>query len=221
MQGIFRAAWTFAAWLTVALPAASHAGAPERPLAPIPPGPLAAVQSALQRPAGTPDFPYGQQSLATQLVYQQLCRYPADRLAALELAVHRQPKWLAQLTAETDAGGFDPHAAPAQIEGARLLWQLMPYQYPPLESLERGRQADTTATTFYDPTSGVVSISERIARWPRAVSLLHEALHAQQSQPGPVTWPMLAAAPWTPRTWLYSAMRHNPRAMDVAVELGP
>ena len=77
-----------------------------------------------------------------------------------------------------------------------LLWQLVPFQYPPLESLEHGRQADTTATTFYDPASGVVSLSERIARWPRAVSLLHEALHAQQSQPGPVSWAMLGTRPW-------------------------
>jgi hypothetical protein len=188
---------------------------------PIPPGPLHAVAAALQRPPGTPAFPYGIQSRGTQAVYHELRACPAEQLDALEGAVHRQPTWLRQLTAEVEAGGFDPHAPAAQVAGARLLWELVPYQYPPLENISHGRQADTTSTAFYDPISGVVSLSEQIARWPRAVSLLHEAMHAQQSAPGPVTWAMLIAEPWTPRTWLYSAMRDNPRAMDTAVELGP
>ncbi|HEY5312968.1 MAG TPA: hypothetical protein VIK18_10635 [Pirellulales bacterium] len=188
---------------------------------PIPPGPLHAVAAALERPPGTPAFPYGIQSHGTQRVYDELRACPAEQLDALERAIHRQPTWLRQLTAEVDCGGFDPHAPPAQVEGARLLWQLVPFQYPPLESIPRGRQADTTSTAFYDPLSGTVSLSEQIARWPRAVSLLHEAMHAQQSAPGPVTWAMLIAEPRTPRTWLYSAMRDNPRAMDAAVELGP
>ncbi|HEX3656747.1 MAG TPA: hypothetical protein VHV55_13105 [Pirellulales bacterium] len=199
---------------------AAGAVAHDQPL-PIPPGPLDAVAAALERPPGTPAFPYGVQSHGTQAVYDVLRVCPAEQLDALERAIHRQPTWLRQLTAEVDAGGFDPHAPPAQVAGARLLWQLVPYQYPPLESISRGRQADTTSTAFYDPISGVVSLSEQIARWPRAVSLLHEAMHAQQSAPGTVTWAMLIAEPRTPRTWLYSAMRDNPRAMDAAVELGP
>ena len=220
MQRVLGASLAIAVVLA-AMPLDAYGGTPSRAALPIPPGPLAAVQAALERPSGTPAFPYGKQHRGTLLVYWELRRYPAERLNALELAVHGQPNWLRQLTAEADAGGFDPHAAPAQVEGARLLWELVPFQYPPLEGLEHGRQADTTATTFYDPASGVVSLSERIARWPRAVSLLHEAMHAQQSQPGPVTWEMLVARPWAPRTWLYSAMRDSPRAMDVAVELGP
>jgi hypothetical protein len=221
MQGVVSVSLAIAVALAAALPDDSFGAEPARGALPIPPGPLAAVRAALQRPLGTPAFPYGKQHRGTLLVYWQLRRYPAERLNALELAVHGQPNWLRQLTAEADAGGFDPHAPPAQVEGARLLWELVPFEYPPLEALEHGRQADTTATTFYDPASGVVSLSQRTARWPRAVSLLHEALHAQQSQPGLVTWEMLGTRPWSPRTWLYSAMRDNPRAMDLAVELGP
>lgn len=188
---------------------------------PIPPGPLAAVARALERPPGTPRFPYGRQARGTRAVYWQLRGCSPGQLDALLRAVHSQPVWLRQLTAELSAAGFDPHAAIVQAEGAKLLWQLVPYEYPPLAALARFGQADTTSTAFYDPRSGRISLSEKTARWPRAVSLVHEAMHAQQSEPGPVTWAMLQAEPWSARTWLYSAMRDRPRAMDAAVELGP
>jgi hypothetical protein len=66
-----------------------------------------------------------------------------------------------------------------------------------------------------------VELGPQPGRWPRAVSLIHEAMHAQQSQPGPVSLGLLDLAPWSARTWTYSATRDNPRALEAAVECGP
>ena len=53
------------------------------------------------------------------------------------------------------------------------------------------------------------------------MSLVHEAMHGLQSEPGSVSWELLAASPWSARTWTYSASRDNPRALALAVECGP
>jgi hypothetical protein len=224
--GLPAIAGAFVAWTTsiAAAPlvevAAVDSPATRLAAAALPAGPLSAVADAVRRPPHTPAFPYGRQHASTQAVYFLLRSRPASELDGLRDTLHRDSAWLRQLTDEARLQGFDPLDARVQAEGGALLWQLVPFEYPPLGPAAPGR-LQAKSTSLYDPVTGTVELGSQPGRWPRAVSLIHEAMHAMQSQPGPVSFSLLNRAPWSARTWTYSATRDNPRALEAAVECGP
>ena len=186
----------------------------------LPAGPLSAITDAVRRPPQTPAFPYGRQHSGTQAVYFLLRTRPASELDQLCDNLHRDSGWLRQLTDEVHRQGFDPLDPRVQAAGGALLWQIVPFEYPPLRPAATGR-LNAKSTSLYDPVTGAVELGPQPARWPRAVSLIHEAMHAMQSQPGPVSFDLLNRMPWGPRTWTYSATREHPQALVAAVECGP
>jgi hypothetical protein len=217
----------FVGWITsiaaapqVDLASIGSRASPAAAVAALPAGPFSAVVAALRRPPQTPAFPYGRQHAGTQAVYSLLRARPESELDDLCDTLHRDSAWLRQLTEEARRQGFDPLDARVQVAGGALLWQLVPFEYPPLRPAAPGR-LKAKSTSLYDPVSGTVELGPQPARWPRAVSLIHEAMHAMQSQPGPVSYGLLNRVPWSARTWTYSATRDNPRALEAAVECGP
>jgi hypothetical protein len=178
------------------------------------------VAAALDRPPQTPAFPYGEQHAATRSMYWLLRDRSASELDDLCRTLHRDSTWLRQLTDEMNRQGFDPLDHRVQEAGGALVWKLVPFEYPPLREAPRGKLPGK-ATSLYDPVSGTVELGPQPGRWPRAVSLLHEAMHALQSEPGPVSFRLLDRSPWNARTWTYSATRENPQALEAAVETGP
>jgi hypothetical protein len=212
---------------------ANRAGSDPAP--PIPTSPLSAISAAVQRMTSTPGFPYGRQYLATRDMYFLLRTQPAENLKRLQDSLHRDSVWLRQLTEEIRGQGFDPANSTVQAEGGKLLWELVPFQYPPLQPVllqpvaaqplalqpAFSPKSKGNSTAFYDPVSGTVRLASQAGRWPRAVSLLHEAMHAMQSEPGKVSATLMRQAPWTAKTWLYYATRERPLALEAAVECGP
>ncbi len=104
----------------------------------LPAGPFSAVAAAVSRPPRTPPFPYGREHAGTQAVYFLLRTRPASELDDLCDVLHRDSAWLRQLTEEARRQGFDPLDAQVQIEGGALLWQLVPFEYPPLRPAAAG-----------------------------------------------------------------------------------
>lgn len=179
-----------------------------------------AVSPAATKPVVASPFPYGRDHASAQAIYHLLRTRTHAELDQIERTLHRRSRWLAELSDEIGRRGFDPHAPAVQQRAAELLERLMPFRYPPVQPAAPS-MLQPGSVAAYEPVHGRVYLAAEPGRWPLSVSLLHEATHALQSAPGPVGFALLRQAPWSARTWTYSATRENPKALRVAVECGP